>query len=105
MRYAEVLMHTQQADKAVAELSKLTKERPNDINVWYLLAEAYGLANDVIGVHEARAEYFVMVGNLDQAVKQLSYAIPLARDNFSLTARLRQRIKTIHELRREQRSS
>jgi len=105
MSYANVLMHTKQADKAVAELGKLTKERPNDINVWYLLAEAYGLANDVIGVHEARAEYFVMVGNLDQAIKQLGYAIPLARDNFSLTARLRERIKTIHELRRGQRSS
>ena len=105
MSYANVLMHTKQADKAVAELGKLTKERPNDINVWYLLAEAYGLANDVIGVHEARAEYFVMVDNLGQAIKQLGYAIPLARDNFSLTARLRERIKTIHELRRGQRSS
>ncbi len=105
MSYADVLMRTKQAGKAVEALTKLTKERPNDIDVWYLLAEAYGLANDIIGVHEARAEYFVMVGNFDQAIKQLSYAIPLARDNFSLTARLRQRITTIHELRREQRTS
>ena len=105
MSYADVLMRTKQAGKAVEALTKLTKARPNDIDVWYLLAEAYGLANDIIGVHEARAEYFVMVGNFDQAIKQLSYAIPLARDNFSLTARLRQRITTIHELRREQRTS
>jgi predicted Zn-dependent protease len=63
------------------------------------------LANDVIGVHEARAEYFVLIGNLDQAIKQLGYALPMARDDFGLSARIRQRIEAIHGMRNEQRRS
>jgi predicted Zn-dependent protease len=105
MSYADVLMRNRQASAAVSVLLNLTKDRPNDVDLWYVLAEAYGLANDVIGVHEARAEYFVLIGNLDQAIKQLGYALPLARDNFGLTARLRQRIDTIHGMRRKLRRS
>ncbi|MFT7126292.1 MAG: putative Zn-dependent protease, partial [Candidatus Azotimanducaceae bacterium] len=105
MSYADNLMRNQQASAAVEVLQTLTKKRPTDVDLWYLLAEAHGLANDVIGVHEARAEYFVLIGNFDQAIKQLGYAMPLARDNFGLTARLRQRIDTIHNMRREQRRS
>jgi predicted Zn-dependent protease len=105
MSYADVLMRNKQANEAVGVLLTLTKKRPNDVDLWYVLAEAYGLSNDVIGVHEARAEYFVMVGNLDQAIKQLGYALPLARDNFGLTARLRQRIEIINGMRSEQRRS
>ena len=83
---------------AAETLLVMTTLRPNDVDVWYLLAEAYGLASDIVGVHQARAEYFVLVGNFDQAIKQLGFASPLVRNNFQETARIQQRIEEIHAL-------
>ncbi|MBT7370511.1 MAG: tetratricopeptide repeat protein, partial [Gammaproteobacteria bacterium] len=84
---------------ALGVLIPVSVNRPNDEYVWYLLAEAYGLANNIPGVHEARAEFFVLNGNFDQAIKQLGYALPLVRHNFQQTARIRQRLEEIWELK------
>ena len=45
------------------------------------------------------------MGNImvDQAVKQLQFAIPLIRDDFQLNAKITQRIREIHALRQEAR--
>lgn len=84
---------------ALDVLIPLSVERPNDEFLWYLLAEAYGLANNIPGVHEARAEFFILNGNFDQAIKQLGYALPLVRHNFQQTARIRQRLEEIWALK------
>lgn len=91
----ETLMAGRQPHAALDILIPLSIERPNDEYLWYLLAEAYGLANNIPGVHEARAEFFVLNGNFDQAIKQLGYALPLVRNNFQQTSRIRQRLDEI----------
>lgn len=100
---AEALLLARKPQEAEALLAALTSQRPSDVHLWYQLAETYGLSNNILGVHEARAEYFVLVGNLDQAITQLGYAMPLARDNFQQTARIQTRIEEIHRLRVRQR--
>ena len=95
MAYAEVLMNDKKPLQAVVLLTSMSQSRPNDQDVWYLLAEAHGLAQDIIGVHQARAEYFVLVGNFDQAIKQLGFATPLARNDFQQNAKIQQRIEEI----------
>ena len=104
MAYAEALMRTGKPALAAEKLTIMSQERPNDHFVWYNLAEAQGLANNIVGVHEARAEYFVRVGNFDQAIKQLSFATPLVRDNFQLSAKIKQRMTQIFELKAATRS-
>lgn len=99
MQYALALLKTNRADQAEHFLEKLTASRPGDADLWYLLAETYGLANNIPGVHQARAEFFMLNGNLDQAVKQLGFALPLVADNFQITARINQRLLDIHKLR------
>ncbi|HIG41875.1 MAG TPA: M48 family peptidase [Gammaproteobacteria bacterium] len=98
MAHAETLMKAKQADAAVAILLMMTQTRANDQDVWFLLAEAYGLARNGAGVHQARAEYFILVGNFDQALKQLGFATPLVRGNFQENARIQQRINEIYEM-------
>lgn len=93
--YAQTFIAARKPHAALKVLIPLTVDRPNDEYVWYLLAEAYGLANNIPGVHEARAEYFVLNGNYDQAIKQLGYALPLVRQNFQKTARIKQRLEDI----------
>ena len=69
---------------------------PDDIDVWYELAETAGLAGDIVQVHLARAEYFARVGNLQKSIQHLEYARGLvASDNYRLTAMLDQRIRDL----------
>lgn len=55
-------------------LNELVKSRPDDPDVWYDMAEVRGLSGNTIGLHRARAEYFTLVGDFDQAIQQLDYA-------------------------------
>lgn len=97
--YAETFLLARKPHAALEVLIPISVERPNDEYVWYLLAEAYGLANNIPGVHEARAEFFVLNGNFDQAIKQLGYALPLVRHNFQQSARIKQRLEDIWRLK------
>jgi len=105
MAYANVLLKAERPREATEALVQIIPDRANDVEVWYLLAEAYGLANDIIGVHEARAEYFVLVGNLEQAIKQLGFAMPLVRDDFQLNSKFQLRIEQINRMRIKERRS
>ena len=101
INYAEALMAASKPHAALEVLVPFSVNRPNDEYIWYLMAEAYGLANNIPGVHEARAEFFVLNGNFDQAIKQLGYALPLVRHNFQQSARIKQRLDEIWALKSE----
>ena len=66
--------------------------------VWYQLAEVRGLAGNISGVHQARAEYFILVGAFDRARKQLGLAIKLVAADFKRSAIIRQRLVDIAEM-------
>lgn len=95
VNYAEAFLAARKPHAALDVLVPFSVDRPNDEYIWYLLAEAYGLANNIPGVHEARAEYFVLNGAFDLAIKQLGYALPLVRHNFQKSARIQQRLEDI----------
>lgn len=99
MMVAQAWLKADQPAKAEQYLTNLTRFRANDSDLWYELAETQGLADNIPGLHQARAEYFVLTGNLDQAIKQLEYALPLANDNFHLSAKISQRMEDIHTMR------
>ncbi|MNN80031.1 Beta-barrel assembly-enhancing protease [compost metagenome] len=52
------------------------------------MAEVRGLAGNTIGLHQARAEYFALVGDFPQAIEQLDFAKRRAAGNFPLAARI-----------------
>jgi len=84
------------AEEVLQDQSKL---KPNDPGLWYLLAEVQGLSGDIIGLHQSRAEYFILNGNLDQAQKQLQYALKLTRVDYLTSAKINQRLVDIGEMR------
>lgn len=90
--------------KAIRILKKLVRERPNEPSLWLMLAESYGLSGNIIGVHEANMEHLILNGRLDEAKKRARYAARLARGNFATLSRLRNRIETIEQLRKEQKA-
>jgi predicted Zn-dependent protease len=101
MQYADALLKADKVLEAQRVLERQVALRPNDADIWYLLAETHGLAKDIAAVHQARAEYFMLNGNLDQAIKHLNYALPLVGDNFQMIARIKQRLQDFHLMQQE----
>ncbi len=98
-KLAEVWQAAASPHKAEEVLARLGELRPADPNVWYHLAEVRGLSGNILGLHQARAEYFILVGNFDAAEKQLSYAYPLAHNNPIQQTRIKQRARQIQDIR------
>lgn len=96
----ELLLAQSRPADAEAILDRLLRERPKDPDIWYQVAEVRGLAGNIIGVHQARAEFFALVGDYGQALTQLDYAKRRVIGNFPLTARIEARQD---ELRTEKR--
>ncbi len=104
MAYANALMKNQQPHIAEQVLIAQSNIRPNDPGLWYLLAEVQGLSGNIVGLHQARAEYFIRNGRLDQAEKQLTYALKIDGRDYLTTAKINQRLQDIARMR-EQRES
>ncbi|MBD2838281.1 M48 family metallopeptidase [Pseudomonas sp. JM0905a] len=85
---SDLLLKQNKPKDAEKVLDGLLKSRPNDPDVWYQVAEVRGLAGNTIGLHQARAEYFALVGDFDQAIEQLGFAKRRAGSNFPLAARI-----------------
>jgi predicted Zn-dependent protease len=99
MAYANALMTDGKPHIAEEVLEAQSKLNPNDPGLWYLLAEVQGLSGNIIGLHQSRAEYFILNGNLDQAEKQLSYALKLSRGDYLSSAKINQRLADIARMR------
>lgn len=95
---AEALWGAHRYDEAELVLNQLRKFRPEDPHIWYKLAEVRGLAGNISGVHEARAEYFILVGALDRARKQLGLAAKLVEADFKRLSVIKQRLRDIAEM-------
>lgn len=88
---ANMLLRKQDYRGAEQVTDRLARLRSDDPDVWYLVSEVRGLADNILGVHQARAEYFMLAGDLDQADEQLDQALKRAGDNFVVTSRINAR--------------
>lgn len=103
MAYADALIAAREFTVALQVLEHHATIRPEDHDLWYLIAETQGLVGDVSKVHQARAEYFILVGDFRSASEQLTYALRIESEksnNAPLIARLRQRSQEVEELGR-----
>ncbi len=99
MAYAEALLKQGRARECELVLLDHVELHPHDEHVWYLLAETHGLAGNIAGVHQARAEYFILNGIFDEAERQLRYALKLVRGDYLATAKISERMRTIERMK------
>ena len=85
---AELLLRESNPAGAERAYDELARRRPKDPDIWYELAEVRGLAGNTVGLHQARAEYFALVGDYDPAIEQLDLAKRRTQGNFQLAARI-----------------
>ncbi|WP_417779750.1 M48 family metalloprotease [Stutzerimonas xanthomarina] len=95
----DLLIKETKLQDAEQQLNALVEARPQDPDIWYQVAEIRGLTGNIIGLHQARAEYFALVGDYDQAIEQLDFAKRRA-DNFQSAARIDARQKQLAEEKR-----
>ncbi len=98
---ASILLQQKKFTEARDTLLKLSHMRPEDPDVWYELAEAQGQAKDILGLHQSRAEYFFLTGNLDDGIRHIQYAQKLAGDNYALKAKLDKRLADMYDYRQK----
>ncbi|MES2822857.1 MAG: M48 family metalloprotease [Pseudomonadota bacterium] len=103
IRYAEALMKSGLYAKSAELLERYSRKRKDDDYVWYLLAEVNGLNGNILGVHEARAEYFIANGIYDKAQIQIRNALRLAKGSFQRTSILEERLKYVEREMQEMR--
>ncbi len=93
---ANILTTMKKYQEAEEVLLKLSRQRPDDPDVWYQLAEVQGLAKNILGLHQSRAEYYYLAGNLDAAIQHLEYAREMASKNYSLKAKIENKLIEVH---------
>ena len=87
-------------EKAEEILINLSKENPRDPTVWYELAEAQGLAGNIIGLHRSRAEYFILTGRYDSAIFQLREGLKLSKNFFEIRESIINKLEQIYKTKR-----
>lgn len=96
----DLLLKQRSIPEAERALNDLLKRRVKDPDVWYQVAEVRGLSGNTIGLHQARAEFFALVGDFNQAIEQLDFAKRRASNNFQLASRIDARQKELIEEKR-----
>jgi beta-barrel assembly-enhancing protease len=104
MQLAAVLLKNNKAVDAQKVLSNLAKTRPAQADIWYALAESQGLAGDINGLHQSRAEFFLLRGNLSKAKMHYRQALHLSQKDFQRSAKIKQRLSFIKGLEQQARS-
>lgn len=89
--YAQNLLRLNQPRKASGVYRDLVENNPSDSRAWYLLAESYGLEGNIVGLHEARIEFFLLTANIDKALQQVDFALKEPDLTPNEKARLQQR--------------
>jgi predicted Zn-dependent protease len=85
--------------KSVDVLTKLSLKRPSDVSIWFNLAEYAGLAGDILALHKARTEFFLLRANFDSAENQVNNIIKKFGNNTIELAKAKQRLVDIKKLR------
>ena len=98
---ADLMIQKKDYPQAKEELTQLSRTRPEDPDIWYELAEVQGLANDILGLHQSRAEFYFLTGNIDDAIKHLQYALKLAEGNFALKTKLDKKLADMYNYRQK----
>lgn len=98
MTYAETLMDAGQYNSSEETLSLYARQRKDDPYVWYVLAEVRGLKGDILGLHKARAEYFILNGVYDKAAKHLNLALKMNESGTMQTAILEERLRDVQRM-------
>ena len=60
-----------------------------------MLSDIQRSSKNIIGYHQSRAEYFLLLGQNEEALSQLEFALNLTKNNFQVSERIMDQIISI----------
>ena len=72
--------------------------RNDDPELWLLLSEIQRTSQNIVGYHQSRAEYFLLLGQSERALNQLEFALKLTQNNFQVSERIMTKIIEIKKI-------
>ena len=69
--------------------------RNEDPELWLLLSEIQRNSKNILGYHQSRAEYYLLLGQNEEALGQLEFALNLTKNNFQVSERIMNQIISI----------
>ena len=97
LRNASLLMDIGAPAKALALLENQLQGRPDDEQLYRLLARAAGEAGQITLGHQYMAEYYYNSGELESAVRQLQIALKDNTIDYYRSARITARLKSLQD--------
>lgn len=97
----QLYMDELQYEKATKLLSERVNYFPEKPLLWYELAEVSGKAGQIVEVHQARAEYFILINRLERAVEQLKLAKEKSKPNTQTYTLIDQRLNDVLTMKRD----
>ena len=88
---------------AASVLRDLSRQHPDREHLWLRLAEAEGMARNIVGVHRARAEYEILMGDWRSAQRHLRQAQELLAAGSTERQVINQRLGDIADRQQEAR--
>ena len=68
--------------------------RNNDPYLWLYLSEVQRDSKNVVGYHQSRAEFYLLLGQYEDALNQLQFALKLTESNFQVSESIMTKINT-----------
>ena len=59
--------------------------RNDDPELRFMLSEIQRSSKNIVGYHQSRAEYFLLLGQNEEALNQLEFALKLTKNNFQVS--------------------
>ena len=87
-----MLLETEEYFKAEEIIRDQLLRKNDDPQLWLLLSEIQKNGQNIIGNHQSRAEYFLLLGQNEQALNQLEFALKLTQNNFQVSERIMTKI-------------
>ena len=100
--YADALLRTHRASKALELVDRQLQLAPNDVRLYKLRARSHQALGDAVSQHRALAEVYSREGDYRAAIEQLKIALAGGGDNFYEMSSIEARLRELRELAESQ---
>jgi predicted Zn-dependent protease len=101
---SKVLLEMSRFFESEEIIRDLIIRRNEDPQLWLLLSDIQRSSKNILGYHQSRAEYFLLLGQNEKALSQLEFALNLTKNNFQVSERIMDQIISIKKEMNESRS-
>jgi len=90
---SNILSGQQRTIEAEEILRELLITKNNDPHLWRLLSEIQRAGKNIVGYHLSRGEYYLLIGDLENALNQFQLALRLSANSFQTSELIMTKIK------------